>query len=199
MAGDVTRVRFAPSPTGFFHVGSARTALFNWLVARQSGGVFVLRIEDTDAERNREEWVEGIIAALHWLSMDPDEGPYRQSERTDRYHQAIDALWDAGRLYACDCTHQEIEARNKAAGILTPGYDGYCRDRHLRRGEGRGAPVPNSRQRGDRRPRRGPGTGRVPELRDGRLRGGQGQRCTPVRPRQRGGRHRHGDHPCDPG
>jgi glutamyl-tRNA synthetase len=137
VAGDVTRVRFAPSPTGFFHVGSARTALFNWLVARQSGGVFVLRIEDTDAERNREEWVEGIIAALHWLSMDPDEGPYRQSERTDRYHQAIDALWDAGRLYACDCTHQEIEARNKAAGILTPGYDGYCRDRHLARGEGR--------------------------------------------------------------
>jgi glutamyl-tRNA synthetase len=135
--GDLTRVRFAPSPTGFFHVGSARTALFNWLVARQSGGVFVLRIEDTDAERNREECVDGIVDALHWLSMDPDEGPYRQSERTDRYHQAIDALWDAGRLYACDCTHEEIEARNKAAGILTPGYDGYCRDRHLERGEGR--------------------------------------------------------------
>jgi glutamyl-tRNA synthetase len=135
--GDVTRVRFAPSPTGFFHVGSARTALFNWLVARQSGGVFVLRIEDTDAERNREEWVEGITAALHWLGMDPDEGPYRQSLRTDRYHQAIDSLWDAGRLYACDCTHDEIEARNKAAGVLTPGYDGYCRDRRLPRGEGR--------------------------------------------------------------
>ena len=137
MPGDVTRVRFAPSPTGFFHVGSARTALFNWLVARQSGGVFVLRIEDTDAERNREEWVVGIIAALHWLAMDPDEGPYRQSLRTDRYHQATDALWDAGRLYACDCTHEQIEARNKAAGILTPGYDGFCRDRHLPRGVGR--------------------------------------------------------------
>jgi glutamyl-tRNA synthetase len=135
--GDVTRVRFAPSPTGFFHVGSARTALFNWLVARQTGGIFVLRIEDTDAERNREEWVDGIIDALHWLSMDPDEGPYRQSERTGRYHQAIDALWEAGRLYACECTHEEIEARNKAAGILTPGYDGHCRDRGLARGEGR--------------------------------------------------------------
>ncbi len=137
MPGDVTRVRFAPSPTGFFHVGSARTALFNWLVARQSDGVFVLRIEDTDAERNREEWVEGIVTALHWLGMDPDEGPYRQSLRTERYHQAIDALWDAGCLYACDCTHDQIEARNKAAGILTPGYDGYCRERHLPRGEGR--------------------------------------------------------------
>jgi glutamyl-tRNA synthetase len=135
--GDVTRVRFAPSPTGFFHVGSARTALFNWLVARRSGGVFVLRIEDTDEERNREEWVDGIIGALHWLSMDADEGPYRQSLRIDRYHQAIDALWDAGRLYACDCTHQQIEERNKAAGILTPGYDGYCRDRLLSRGDGR--------------------------------------------------------------
>jgi glutamyl-tRNA synthetase len=135
--GDSPRVRFAPSPTGFFHVGSARTALFNWLVARQSGGTFVLRIEDTDTERNREEWVDGIEAAMHWLSMDPDEGPYRQSARFDRYNQAVDALWDGGFLYACDCTREEIDARNKAAGILTPGYDGFCRDRNLPRGEGR--------------------------------------------------------------
>ncbi len=131
MAGDAPRVRFAPSPTGYFHVGSARTALFNWLVARQSGGTFVLRIEDTDAERGREEWVDGIISALHWLSMDPDEGPFRQSLRTARYRQAIDALWEAGALYACDCTRDEIDARNKAAGIQTPGYDGYCRTRNL--------------------------------------------------------------------
>jgi glutamyl-tRNA synthetase len=134
--GEVPRVRFAPSPTGFFHVGSARTALFNWLVARQSGGTFVLRIEDTDAERNREEWVDGIISALHWLSMDPDEGPYRQSLRTERHAQAVDALWDGGFLYACDCTRQEIDARNKEHGIQTPGYDGFCRDRHLPRGDG---------------------------------------------------------------
>ncbi|HEX7459438.1 MAG TPA: glutamate--tRNA ligase, partial [Acidimicrobiales bacterium] len=130
-------MRFAPSPTGYFHVGSARTALFNWLVARQSGGTYVLRIEDTDAERNREEWVDGILSALNWLGMDPDEGPYRQSLRTERYHQAIDALWDAGLLFACGCTHDEVTARNKAAGILTPGYDGHCRDRGLPRGEGR--------------------------------------------------------------
>jgi glutamyl-tRNA synthetase len=135
--GVTPRVRFAPSPTGYLHVGSARAALFNWLVARQSGGTFVLRIEDTDQERGREEWVDGIISALHWLSMDPDEGPYRQSLRLERYHQAIDALWEAGFLYACDCTREEIEARNRAAGIKTPGYDGNCRERGLPRGEGR--------------------------------------------------------------
>jgi len=135
--GDTPRVRFAPSPTGYFHVGSARAALFNWLVARQSGGTFILRIEDTDAERGREEWVDGIVAALHWLSMDPDEGPYRQSLRADRHHQAIDALWDGGFLYACDCTRDEIDARNKAAGIQTPGYDNFCRGRGLPRGDGR--------------------------------------------------------------
>ena len=137
MTPDFPRVRFAPSPTGYFHVGSARTALFNWLVARQSGGTFVLRIEDTDAERNREEWVDGILSALHWLGMDADEGPYRQSLRTARYHEATDALWAAGRLYACGCTHDEVSARNKAAGILTPGYDGHCRDLALPRGDGR--------------------------------------------------------------
>jgi glutamyl-tRNA synthetase len=134
---DAPRVRFAPSPTGYFHVGSARTAWFNWLVARQSAGTFVLRIEDTDAERGREEWVAGIISAMDWLGMIPDEGPFRQSLRTARYHQAIDTLWDVGRLYACDCTREEIDARNKAHGILTPGYDGFCRHRGLPRGDGR--------------------------------------------------------------
>ena len=127
------RVRFAPSPTGYFHVGSARTALFNWLFARQTGGTFVLRIEDTDAERNREEWVDGILSALAWLGMSPDEGPYRQSARADRYQVAVDALWDAGYLYACDCTRDQVLARTK--GNPTPGYDGYCRDRRLPRPE----------------------------------------------------------------
>jgi glutamyl-tRNA synthetase len=135
--GDSPRVRFAPSPTGYFHVGSARSALFNWVVARQSGGTFVLRIEDTDAERGREEWVDGILTAMHWLSMDPDEGPFRQSQRTDRYRQALDALWENGFVYACDCTRDEIDARNRAAGIQTPGYDGFCRSRGLPRGDGR--------------------------------------------------------------
>ena len=125
------RVRFAPSPTGYFHVGSGRTALFNWLFARRHRGVFILRIEDTDTERNREEWVEGIVSSLAWLGMEPDEGPYRQSERTDRYRAAIDALWSAGYLYACDCTTEAVQARTERNA--TPGYDGFCRDRGLSR------------------------------------------------------------------
>ncbi|MGH9110266.1 MAG: glutamate--tRNA ligase [Acidimicrobiales bacterium] len=128
------RVRFAPSPTGYFHVGSARTALFNWLFARQQGGVFVLRIEDTDAERNREEWVDGIRSAMAWLGMEPDEGPFRQSERGERYQAAADALWEAGYLYACDCSREQVVARTR--GNATPGYDGHCRERGLDRGSG---------------------------------------------------------------
>jgi glutamyl-tRNA synthetase len=125
------RVRFAPSPTGYFHVGSARTALFNWLFARQRGGVFVLRIEDTDAERNREAWVDGILSAMAWLGMEPDEGPYRQSARAERHQVAVDALWEGGFLYACDCTRDEVLARTE--GNATPGYDGHCRDQGLDR------------------------------------------------------------------
>jgi glutamyl-tRNA synthetase len=125
------RVRFAPSPTGFFHVGSARTALFNWLFARQTGGTFILRIEDTDVDRNREEWVTGIVDAMDWLGLQPDEGPYRQSERGPQHQAAIDRLWERGALYACDCTREEVATRTK--GNATPGYDGFCRDRGLGR------------------------------------------------------------------
>jgi glutamyl-tRNA synthetase len=134
------RVRFAPSPTGYFHVGSARAALFNWLFARQHHGTFVLRIEDTDEERNRAEWTDGIVSALDWLGMAPDEGPYFQSAQGEAHQQAIEALWQSGALYACDCTREEIDARTKAraaAGDPTPGYDGHCRDRGLARGDGR--------------------------------------------------------------
>ncbi len=129
--GGRPRVRFAPSPTGFLHVGSARAALFNWLYARQNDGTFILRIEDTDAERNREEWVEGIVSSLAWLDMTPDEGPFRQSERADRTTAAVDVLWTAGAVYACDCTREVIDARTK--DNATPGYDGYCRQRGLDR------------------------------------------------------------------
>ncbi len=116
-------------------MGSARAALFNWLFARRHGGTFILRIEDTDAERSREEWARGISTTLDWLGMSPDEGPYRQSERLELYHGAIDALWEAGRLYACDCTRESVLERTK--GNATPGYDGFCRDRGLGRGPGR--------------------------------------------------------------
>jgi glutamyl-tRNA synthetase len=134
------RVRFAPSPTGYFHVGSARSALFNWLFARRLGGTFVLRIEDTDEERNRTEWTDGIVSALDWLGMSPDEGPYLQSAQGAEHQVAIEALWSGGALYACGCTREEIDARTKAraaAGDPTPGYDGHCRDLGLPRGDGR--------------------------------------------------------------
>jgi glutamyl-tRNA synthetase len=133
--GVAPRVRFAPSPTGFFHVGGARTALWNWLFARQHGGSLVLRIEDTDTDRNREEWVEGIISALAWLGVTWDEGPFRQSERGGLYRAAASKLWAGGHLYACDCTREVVEERTK--GRPTPGYDGFCRDRGLEPGPGR--------------------------------------------------------------
>jgi glutamyl-tRNA synthetase len=134
------RLRIAPSPTGYFHMGGARTSLFNWLFARQHGGVFVLRIEDTDEERNRAEWTDGIIRALDWLGMHPDEGPYLQSDQGEAHQVAIEALWASGALYACACTRAEIDertAQRAAAGDPTPGYDGHCRDLGLPRGGGR--------------------------------------------------------------
>jgi glutamyl-tRNA synthetase len=129
------RLRIAPSPTGYFHVGGARTALFNWLHARQHGGRFVLRIEDTDAERNDAESVAGIQRALAWLGLDWDEGPFFQSERGELYAAATEKLEAAGRAYWCDCTRDDVEAR-KPKGA-PPGYDGFCRDRGLGRGPGR--------------------------------------------------------------
>ncbi|MHB1210003.1 MAG: glutamate--tRNA ligase [Acidimicrobiales bacterium] len=126
------RVRFAPSPTGYFHVGSARSALFNWFVARQSeGGVFILRIEDTDEDRNREEWVDGIVSAMDWLGLHPDEGPFRQSDNKQAHEASVTALLDAGYLYYCDCTGDDVAARK--GDNKTPGYDGFCRTRALAR------------------------------------------------------------------
>lgn len=121
------RVRFAPSPTGYFHVGGARTALYNWLLARQGGGSFILRIEDTDEARNSEEWVDGILSALSWLGINWDEGPYKQSQRTDLYRASIDRLINEDRAYWCDCTREEIDTRSKERGG-PPGYDGHCRE-----------------------------------------------------------------------
>ncbi|MFM7060718.1 MAG: glutamate--tRNA ligase [Actinomycetes bacterium] len=138
------RVRFSPAPTGFLHVGGARTALFNFLYARHHGGTFVLRIEDTDVARSRQEWVDGIQDTLHWLGLVWDEGPYLQSDRFDRYLAAADRMHAAGHAYECYCTEAEVKERNDAALAAgrTPGYDGRCRDlaeaeRAERRAEGR--------------------------------------------------------------
>ena len=127
------RVRFAPSPTGYFHVGSARTSLFNWLFARQSGGTFILRVEDTDTERNRDEWHQGILSALAWLGLDYDEGPFLQSSFLAEHLAAAESLYAAGYLYACDCARETIDERIK--GNVKPGYDGYCRDRAVARSQ----------------------------------------------------------------
>jgi len=115
------------------HVGTARTALFNWLFSHQSGGVFILRIEDTDAERNRDEWREGIITGLHWLGLDYDEGPFLQSDLLPDHVVAAEALFANGYLYPCACTREEIDERTK--GNAKPGYDGYCRDRNVARSD----------------------------------------------------------------
>jgi nondiscriminating glutamyl-tRNA synthetase len=133
------RVRFAPSPTGFLHVGGARTALFNWLYARSQGGVFVLRIEDTDQERSTAESYAAILRGLEWLGLNWDEGPgvggefgpYLQSERLDVYKGQLDNLAAAGHVYKCYCSGVDLEARGKAvrdAGGNWEGYDGHCRD-----------------------------------------------------------------------
>ena len=125
---EAPRVRIAPSPTGYFHVGTGRTALFNWAFARQQGGTFILRIEDTDTARNKPEFIDGILRAMAWLGLDWDEGPYFQSQRGDLFATAIGRLIDAGAVYACDCSPESIQARAKQRGG-PPGYDGHCRDR----------------------------------------------------------------------
>src|SRR5262250_3880897 len=146
------RVRFAPSPTGWLHVGGARTAYFNWLFARQHGGAFVLRVEDTDVQRSSDASESGVLEDLRWLGLEADEGPdrggphgpYRQSERLTLYREQADRLLARGAAYPCFCTEAELEARRQAALAAgrPPHYDGRCRhltedERAARRAEGR--------------------------------------------------------------
>ncbi len=124
-----TRVRFAPSPTGFLHVGGARTALFSWLFARHTGGTFILRIEDTDFERSSADMVTGILEGMRWLGMDWDEGPFYQSKRLDLYARTAAALVESDHAYHCFCTREELESRRASAteAGTVPRYDGRCR------------------------------------------------------------------------
>ena len=132
------RYRFAPSPTGYFHVGGARTALYNWLLALKNNGTFVLRIEDTDESRNEPQWTQGIIDALAWIGIDSKdshfEGPYFQSTYAAEHVAAAHKLFESGNAYYCDQTSEQIQERAKAAGLN--GYDGFSRDRKLGPGPG---------------------------------------------------------------
>ncbi|WP_305046307.1 glutamate--tRNA ligase [Geoalkalibacter sp.] len=123
------RVRFAPSPTGYLHIGGARTALFNYLVARKEKGTFVLRIEDTDVARSTQESVDAILQAMEWLGLSYDEGPYYQSQRTELYREKIEQLLVSGRAYRCYCTAEELEEKRQKAQAegRKPKYDGTCR------------------------------------------------------------------------
>ena len=124
----MTRVRFAPSPTGYLHVGGARTALFNWLYARRTGGVFILRIEDTDQERSTDEHTRVILEGLTWLGLNWDEGPFFQGAAVERHRRDAEGLLAAGRAYRCFCTREELEAQRKASarGGETFKYDRRC-------------------------------------------------------------------------
>ncbi len=126
------RTRFAPSPTGFLHIGGARTALYCWLESRRRGGEFILRIEDTDRERSTDAAVQAILDAMHWLDLDADEGPFYQTQRLGRYQQVADELVTAGKAYYAYESKQEIEAMREAAMAAgeKPRYNGYYRDRH---------------------------------------------------------------------
>ena len=132
------RTRFAPSPTGFLHIGGARTALFNWLYARHNGGEFVLRIEDTDQQRSTDESTKAILDAMTWMGLSWDEGPHFQAQRVDMHREMVQKLISEGKAYYCTCTSEELEAKRKQA--LTcgkkPKYDGTCRDKNLGKSAG---------------------------------------------------------------
>jgi len=130
MSSTTTRTRFAPSPTGYLHVGGARTALYCWLQTRKEQGEFVLRIEDTDLERSSEASVQAILDAMDWLGLDYDEGPFYQTERFERYAEVVERLLDEGKAYHCYCSRERLEAlrEQQMADGIKPRYDGRCRD-----------------------------------------------------------------------
>ena len=130
--------RFPPSPTGYLHIGGARTALFNWLYARKKGGKFVLRIEDTDQARSTKASVDAIFESLEWLGIDWDEGPYFQTDRYDIYSSYVQKLLDTGHAYYCNCTPEEVNAMREEARAKgqNPMYNGKCREMNLEGGPG---------------------------------------------------------------
>src|SRR3989338_6626638 len=124
------RTRFAPSPTGFLHIGGARTALYCWLYARNHDGQFILRIEDTDQERSTKESIQAILDGMTWLGLSWDEGPFFQMQRLDRYHAVAEQLMKVGHAYRCYCSKERLEQlrADQLAHRSEPRYDGYCRN-----------------------------------------------------------------------
>jgi len=127
------RTRFAPSPTGYLHIGGARTALFSWLYAKKMGGEFILRIEDTDRERSTQEAVDAITDGMEWLGLEHDEGPFYQTQRFDRYKEVIQQLLDDDHAYYCNCSRERLDEmrEQQMANKQKPKYDGCCRDKGL--------------------------------------------------------------------
>ena len=125
------RTRFAPSPTGYLHIGGARTALFSWLWAKKHGGEFILRIEDTDRERSTQDAVDAILDGMEWLGLEHDSGPFYQTQRYDRYKAVIQQLLDDGHAYYCNCSRQRLDAmrEQQMANRQKPKYDGCCREK----------------------------------------------------------------------
>lgn len=127
------RTRFAPSPTGYLHVGGARTALYDWLYARKMGGKFILRIEDTDQERSTQAAIDAILESMEWLGLEWDEGPFYQMKRLDRYHEVAAQLIAKGHAYRCQCSKERLEQlrEKQVTNKEKPKYDGFCRDKNL--------------------------------------------------------------------
>ena len=211
---DPVSVRFAPSPTGYLHLGSARTGLYNYIFARQHGGTFILRIEDTDLSRSTDEAIAQIISSMKEMGLDWDEGPgvpgphapYRQTERHAIYHEYVDKLLESGHLYPCFCTAEELEAERRAAQAEKRAwvYSGRCRALPPRRG---GAPqggrralhAAHARAGGRHRvPRPAARRRRVRQRHHRRLHRAALGRHDHLQPRRRGRRRHHGDHARDP-
>ena len=130
MNNNRVRTRFAPSPTGYLHIGGVRTALFCWLYAKNQGGQFLLRIEDTDVERSTQQSIDAIIEGMNWLGLHHDDEIIYQSQRTDLYHQKTNELIQSGNAYKCFCTQEDLESK-KAMQVKAgqnPRYDGTCRN-----------------------------------------------------------------------
>ncbi len=140
MGGFMSKVitRFAPSPTGHLHIGGARTAIFCWLLARHFGGEFILRIEDTDLERSKQEYTDSILASMTWLGLDWNAEPIYQTTRTEIYNKYVDMLIEKGHAYWCSCTPDEVDAMREQAKAkgLKPRYNGKCREKNIGAGEG---------------------------------------------------------------